>query len=140
MNRLWQNWLTLWAWGVVLFGAVLSAGAFAATDGAARGVFALIGNPFPLVPDPHHRFAVGLMGAVSIGWGLTYLVLFKALNGLDLARAAPLWRAALVASAAWFVIDSAISIATGFGLNAVSNCLLMVLLLVPLVRSGALRG
>lgn len=139
MTSFWQNWLKLWAWGVILFGAVLASGAFAATDNVVRPIFDLLGNAFPAEPDAHHRFSLGLMGAVSVGWGTTLLGVFKAIFGLRRDSAAPFWRAILVATVVWYVIDGYISYATGFALNIVSNTLLVALLLIALFKSGALR-
>jgi hypothetical protein len=139
MNKFWQNWLGAWAFLVTIFGLVLAAGAFAATDGLTAALFALFGKPLPADIDSHHRFAIGLMGAVTMGWGLTFWAAFKALFALDTATAAPIWRFIVFASLAWYVIDSAISVATGFWMNAVSNTLLTVMLMIPILKSGALK-
>ena len=140
MTDFWKNWLRLWAWGVVIFGVVLSSGAFAATDSVVRPIFDLLGNPFPDQPDPHHRFSLGLMGAVSIGWGMTLLGMCNAVFKLSREDAAPFWRAVLVATIIWYMIDGYISYATGFALNIVSNTLLLLFLLIPLLKTGALQG
>ena len=89
MGKLWKDWLMAWAIGVTLFGMVLAGGAFAATDMLTRTLFQLFGSPLPLLMDEHHRFAIGLMGAVTMGWGLTYIAAFKALFALEPAKAAP---------------------------------------------------
>ena len=140
MGKVWQNWLSAWAILVTVFGLVLAGGAFAATDGLTTMLFTLFGNPLPADIDAHHRFAIGLMGAVTMGWGLTFWGAFKALYTLNNAAAAPIWRYLLGVSLVWYVVDSGISIATGFWINAVSNTLLLALLLIPLVKSGALRS
>ena len=140
MDKVWQNWLSAWAILVTVFGLVLAGGAFAATDGLTNMLFTLFGNPLPATIDAHHRFAIGLMGAVTMGWGLTYFGAFKALHALAPDKAAPIWRYMLFASFVWFAIDSTISIATGFWMNAVSNTVLIVLFLIALVKSGAMRG
>lgn len=140
MSKVWQNWLSAWAILVTVFGLILAGGAFAATDGLTTMLFTVFGNPLPADIDAHHRFAIGLMGAVTMGWGLTYLGAFKALYALEPATAAPIWRYLLFAGLAWYVIDSSISVATGFWMNAVSNTVLMVLFLIPLVKSGAMRS
>jgi hypothetical protein len=36
----------------------------------------------------------------------------------------------------WFVVDSVLSVATGFALNAVSNTLFVALFMVPAVKLG----
>ena len=123
-----------------MFGLVLTGGAFAATDGLTTMLFTLFGNPLPTDIDAHHRIAVGLMDAVTMGWGLTYFGAFKALHALDPATAAPIWRYLILASSVWFVLDSANSITTGFWMNAVSNTVLIILFLIPLVKSGAMRS
>jgi hypothetical protein len=140
MNKFWQHWLSIWAIGVALFGLVLAGGAFGATDGLTRTLFALFGNPVTQTPDMLHRFAIGLMGAVTMGWGLTFYALFKALHALDTPTAAPLWRLTAMAAAVWYLVDSTISIATGYTMNAVSNTVLMLLFLVPLIKSGAMKS
>jgi hypothetical protein len=140
MNKYWQNWFLAWAIFVALFGLVLAGGAFAATDGLTRALFTLFGNPMPDAPDPLHRFAIGLMGAVTMGWGLTFFGAFKALFELEPAKAAPIWRWILLTSLIWYVVDSTISVATGFWMNAVSNTIVMLLLLIPMVKSDAMKG
>lgn len=140
MGKLWKDWLLVWAIGVTLFGLVLAGGAFAATDMLTRSLFRLFGSPLPLLMDEHHRFSIGLMGAVTMGWGLTYIVAFKALFTLDPANAAPIWRMLLLGSLIWFAIDSTISVATGIWLNAVSNTILLILLLIPVIKNGVLKS
>lgn len=140
MSSFWQTWLKLWAWGVILFGVVLASGTFAATDAMVRPLFALLGNPLAAEPDAHHRFSIGLMGALSIGWGATLLGIFAAIPTLTPAAAAPFWRAVLGGTLVWYAVDGAISIATGFALNVVPNTLLLGLLCIALFKSGALRG
>ena len=140
MNNFWKSWLTVWAWAVVLFGAVLAAFAFTATDGLARAVFTLFGNPVPDAPDNLHRFAVGLMGCVTVGWGLTLMAAHKAAFQLTGDAAASIWKSLLVTALVWYFIDSGVSIATGYAMNAVSNTLFIGLYLVALFKSGALKG
>ena len=45
-----------------------------------------------------------------------------------------------MATIIWYVIDGYISYATGFALNIVSNTLLLLFLLIPLLKTGALQG
>jgi len=46
----------------------------------------------------------------------------------------------VTASVSWYVIDSILSITTGFGLNAAPNTVFMAAFLLPVIRSGVLRG
>jgi hypothetical protein len=140
MNKFWQNWLSMWTAAVVIFGLVLAGGAFEATDGLLRTLMTLFGNPLPDPVDAHHRFAFGLMGAVSLGWGLTFYGAFKALYALDAKAAAPIWRFMNIGIFAWYLIDSYISVATGFWMNAISNTVLLVTYYIPVLKSGVMRG
>lgn len=138
MTRFWRNWLTVWGWAVALFGLALAGAGLEATDGPTQLIFGLLNGPEELVLNAQMRFAVALMGAVTLGWALTLLVTFDAAHRLG-AAGGPTWRGVMASAAAWYVIDSGLSIATGFGLNAVSNTLLMAGLLAPLLASGVLR-
>ncbi len=139
MSGLWKTWITVWCWGVILFGAVLTTAGLPATEGIAALAFSLIGGAEVAAgyfDPPGMRFSVALMGAVTLGWGFTILFLLPAIH----AAGAPAWRGLVAAMLIWFVIDSAFSVMTGFALNAVSNTLLVVLLFIPLLASGALKS
>ncbi len=140
MNAFWKNWLNLWSMAVTLFGVILALAAFAPTDGMARLVFALFQTPLPAEMEKLHRFSIGLMGAVTIGWGMTLYVAFQAAHLLGPAHAPRIWRNITVVALIWYVVDSCISVATGYWLNAVSNTLFLALYLIAAVKSGALRG
>ena len=139
MSAFWRTWLNAWAWVVIVFGLVLAGGGLDATDTAAEAAFAIVGGGAPLEWTPHLRFSVALMGAVTMGWGVRYLALFMAAHRLGV-DAAPVWRLATIGMVAWFVIDSALSVATGFWMNAVSNTGLAIGYLVPVLASGAMNG
>lgn len=140
MSVFYQNWLKIWAWGVIAFGAILALFAFPVTEFPSRLFYDLIQNPVAAEPDRHFRFAMGLMGCISMGWGLTMLTCFKAAAMLDSQQARQIWHGFTFAALFWFVTDSFASIYTGFPLNAVSNAVLIGLYLVPVWRSGILRG
>lgn len=115
--------MTWWCWAVIAFGAVLAGGAFATTDAAATVLLESFGGA-AVTWTPPFRFAVGLMAAVTIGWGASLLAVARTTAGLPREAQAALWRGVGWAVAIWFVIDSAISVATGFWPNAVSNAVL----------------
>lgn len=123
-----------WCAAVALFGLLLAGAAFEATDGFARFVFGLLGHGDTAFTPPL-RFAVALMGAVTLGWGLT-LAAVASDKGADPAAAPALWRRITWAAVIWYVVDSTLSVATGFAFNAVSNTLLLVALLAILSRAG----
>jgi hypothetical protein len=125
---------------VIGFGAILAVFAFPAFEGPSRLFYDLIQNPVPSEPDRYFRFAMGLMGCISMGWGLTMRTCFKAAALLQREQAKSIWRGFTVAALFWFVTDSIASIYTGFPLNAVSNAVLIGLYLIPVWKSGVLRG
>lgn len=138
MTRVWSVWLVVWCWAVVAFGVLLVTAAIPQLDGAVRVLFVLFsGDPASAsaLDQDAVRFGIGIQGALSIGWGLTILATIGAAN----AAGASLWRALTGAVLVWFVIDSAISIATGFELNAVSNTVLVIAFLTPVLASGVLK-
>jgi hypothetical protein len=125
---------------VTSFGAILALFAVPATELPSRLFYDLIQNPVADEPDRHFRFAMGLMGCISMGWGLTMLTCFKAAAMLEGEQARTIWRSFTFAALFWFVTDSVASIYTGFPLNAVSNSVLAALYLIPVWRSGVLKG
>ena len=137
MSTFWKNWLTIWCFAVCLFGAILAGGAFAATDGIAYTLFEIFGQQGPLSEEAPMRFMVGLVGAVTLGWGLTMFVAFQAAHLLE-ENGRPLWRHMTVFFLIWYVVDSTISIATGFWPNAVSNTVFLAGYLIPVFATGAL--
>ena len=116
--------MLLWCGGVIVFGGVLAAGAFAPTDAPAMALLRLFGGHPPLLTT-ELRFAVGLMGAVSLGWGATLMAVAATTPAIAPEVVDALWRRVTWAVVAWFVVDSAISVATGFWPNAVSNAVLL---------------
>ena len=138
MTTFWRNWLVIWCIGLALFGLSLYGAAFSATTRPAALLFNLFGNLLPAEPDRYLRFAVSLMGAVSLGWAMTMLAAFRAAWALESAAANALWRRITVAMLVWYVLDSVASVATGFAINALSNTALLVAYLVPVLASGVI--
>jgi hypothetical protein len=136
MSAFWRNWLMVWCVGVLVFGLVLAGGAFDATSGPVRLIY--LQGPEDLVLDPAMRFTLAVMGCVSIGWAVTMFLMIRAARLLG-AQARPIWMGLTVGVVVWFVTDSALSIATGYGLNVVPNMFLMVTYIVAILASGALK-
>ncbi len=138
MTSFWRVWLIVWAFGIIAFGAVIAGGAFEATSGPVQFVYDNLQGPAALNFDPANRFSLGVMGAVSIGWGVTVLLVMLAAIPLgDAAR--PVWIGMTAGLATWFVIDSCLSVATGFGLNVVPNVALLGGYLIPIIATGRLK-
>lgn len=139
MSSFWRTWLAIWCWGVALFGVVLVGAALPATSGPIGFLIETMNaTGAPVELDAPLRFGLGIQGALSIG--LAMLVAAGARAAAELGpRGRPTWQMVTLALLAWYVIDSLISIATGFPLNAASNTLLIVTFLAPVLASGVLR-
>lgn len=138
MNTFWRNWLLVWSVGVLIFGVVLAGGAFEATSGPVRLVYQGLQGPGDLVFDPAMRFTLAVMGCVSIGWAVTMFLMFRAAFSLG-EHARPIWMGLTLGVVTWFVTDSSLSVATGFGLNVIPNTVLILTYLIAILGSGALK-
>lgn len=138
MRGVWRQWMAVWRLAVAGFGLVLAAGAFEATSGPVRMIFALVGEALPAEMGEPLQFSIALMGAVTLGWWLTLEAAFKAIDLLG-DRAAPVWRGVTVSVVGWYVIDGALSAVTGYALNILPNTLLLVGYLIPVLAAGVMR-
>jgi hypothetical protein len=139
MSGFWQNWLIGWCWAVGLFGIFLAGGGLEVTSEPIRIIFGFLNGPGEFALDPPMRFSLAVCGAVTIGWSLTLLAAVKAANQLGKKLGKPIWVLVTASAVSWYVIDSTLSIVTGFGLNAVPNTIYMAAFLLPIIRSGVLR-
>lgn len=133
--------LKLFAWVVILFGAVLCLAGFNATLAPVDLLYKIFhpGEGDAIWGD-HLRFSTGVMGAVSFGWGLTFLSLAKLTSSMERALAKTLWSSISTGLIAWFVIDGVISLANGFWVNAISNVVIAILYVLALRKSGVLKA
>lgn len=138
MTPFWRTWLIVWAWSVVVFGFVIAGGAFEATSGPIRFIYESLQGPGPITFDAPMRFNQGVLGGVTIGWGITVLLMLQAAADLG-EKGRPFWVAIAAGIAAWFVIDSALSIATGFALNVIPNLALLAGFIIPMLATGKLK-
>lgn len=139
MSTFWRNWLLVWSVGVAVFGLVLAGGAFEATSGPVSLIYQGLQGPGDLTFDPAMRFTLAVMGCISIGWAVTMFLMIRVAYSLG-DRARPIWIGLTAGVVTWFVTDSSLSVATGFGLNVVPNAGLIVTYLVAILGSGALKG
>lgn len=136
MQGLWKNWLQVWCWAVLGVGAVFALGAIPAADGGVRLFYDVIDWPVDGA-SPYGeevRFTAALLGAVMIGWAIALFGLIAAAETVG----AQAWRALTMSVVIWYGIDSAISIGSGFALNALSNTGFLVTYLIPIFASGVL--
>lgn len=140
MSPFYRSWMQIWCWGTLAFGVVLAAAAVPGLEGPTVWFYDLVHWPIDGASSwgEDVRFTCGVLGAVMIGWALTIFVLADLAARVDAALEARLWRGLTLAIGVWFVVDSAISIATGAPVNAVSNTAFVAAFLVPVLGSGVL--
>jgi hypothetical protein len=139
MSSFWRNWFSGFCVSLIVFGIVLAGGAFEATTGPVRFLLILLGGNSDISFEPALRFSLGLLGAISIGWGLMfYTTIFAAIDLGSQGR--PLWRGMTMAILVWFVIDNTFSAATGFALNILPNTLLLAQYFIGLRGSGVMKA
>lgn len=140
MSRFWQVWLNVWCVGIAVFGIIITGGAFEETSGPILALYqTLSGSDTISFQSPEIRFSLAVMGAVSIGWAISLFASIKAAVLLGPAGK-PIWVWTIVAAVVWYVVDSALSVMTGFALNVVPNTVLMVGFFVPVFASGVLKS
>lgn len=138
MTTFWYRWMIIWCWCVIGFGAVLALSIFEALSAPTMLLLDLVFWPIDGEPAALSReaiFAVALAGALTMGLGAMILGLARdeTLNGSP-----RLWRHVTAAVLVWYVVDSAVSILGGAIVNAVSNTVLLVTFLLPVLGSGVL--
>jgi len=138
LSGFWMNWMTGYCAAVALFGIVLAGGAFDTTSGPVNMVFGVMNGPVEFNPPMH--FSLAVLGAVSIGWSITMLAAVRAANLLDKQSGRPVWIMITSSVVTWYLIDSTLSVATGFGFNAIPNTLFMAAFLIPVFYCGLLRS
>ena len=86
-------------------------------------------NGQPTLDQPAARLLAAISGGVMVGWGAMLWLVATRLLPADPSLAAALVRTSAVA---WFVVDSAASIAAGAPLNAMLNLVFLAAFLLPL--------
>ena len=116
MNRaFWEQCLHAWVWLVIGFGLLFSGAGVPGLDGGAGLFYWVVSGGIVDARDfaaPGMRISVSLVGAVMLGWGFAMLAVWRA-KGADPV----LWRGLAQAVLIWFVVDSALSVMTGFALK-----------------------
>ncbi len=131
-----------WLWLVVVSGGVVAAGlVMVSAPGLTRRLFGLLvfASPttidgFGALPVRYVTLVHGVLGAVMVAWGTALLLI---LLGPFRRASREAWFTVAVSLVAWFIPDTAVSLATGFWQNAVLNVVLAILFALPL---GATYG
>ena len=77
-------------------------------------------------------FITAVLGAVMVGWGT---ILLFVLFGPFRRRHKEGWRMLAASLLAWFIPDTAFSLWSGFWQNAVLNCVMAGLFVIPLAET-----
>lgn len=128
----WRAWLLVAALVMVAFGVFLSfLIGMPLFDAFSQQFNAPFWGSGPLTDAElgYQRWVNGVMGATMIGWGI--FLLFIARH--PFAKKEPwAWYCILVGVAAWFAVDTGISLYQGVYANALLNTALLILVMVPL--------
>jgi hypothetical protein len=137
MSNFWKIWLDIWCLAVIIFGGVLVGASIPGFESGTKTFFTLI---YPIdmpVFNEIERFAFGLIGAITMGWGVTFFYFFRAAHASNIGN--KMYRQAFVVMIIWNLIDGYVSYRTGFALNIASNLLFSLGMVIPLYMNGKLR-
>lgn len=132
---IWLNWLLIVCLLLIVFGLAL-----VFLPDAMQNVIGVNFYNWPLPEDGYsqistiernyHMFLYGITGGMLVGWGV--LLTFVA-NGPLKYGSRWAWGAMVICLAIWYVLDTGISLATGFSINAIFNSMIAVSFAVPLL-------
>jgi hypothetical protein len=134
--RTWHRWLLLGASIVVGAGAMLVVLGLVGVPAALMDALYLPAEPDVAQADTI-SFAIGVSGAVMVGWGVSMIYVYL---DPDLAARPRVARAFFLGVLGWFVLDCTVSLATGAFINVVGNALFLGLLLPPLAVLSSRTG
>ena len=129
-----MKWLKIASATLIGFGFLSVLGAHPAVDGLARWFMSFAIWPFAelsAVIDTETRLLWAILGGICVGWGVMFWLLTTHLYEAHHNTLRPIMIKAVLA---WFVVDSAASIASGAAFNAVLNISFLALFLYPLFR------
>lgn len=96
-----------------------------------RLIYGTDANPISSVEAlDYTQFVYGVLGAVMVGWAVA---LWFVVTVPIRRRQRWAWNAVSASTATWFIIDSTLSLVSGYGENAVLNLAFALLFGVPLV-------
>lgn len=128
-----KDWLKITAIAVGSSAPILFLGSMEATMEPARLMIDLISWPLGTVTyaDPDTRFLSALTGGFLLGWGVMIWCLRAWVYDAAPEGAR---KSVLISVLAWFVLDSAGSIASGNASNVVFNIIILLIAVGPLWR------
>jgi hypothetical protein len=138
MTGMWRNWMNSWCIAMIVSGLIFVLAALPVTDVFARLFYDFVYWPL----DGQSGFSdaarptIAILGAVFFAWAVMMQGVVKI--ALDDPKS-PLWRVIIVGVVLWYVVDSAVSVACGIPVNAISNTVILAAFLVPILGSGVWR-
>lgn len=132
--QFWRRWLMAVTGGVMVYSAALillptvmqrlfDTLFFASPD---------LATQFGAEANAYIRFVYGVLGAVIIGWMVTFMSL---LIGAFQHPQRSTWRTLTLSIAVWFVVDSGFSVAIGIVPHAIFNIGFLILFAIPLAAT-----
>lgn len=128
------RWLLAGTVLAALFGLAMVLAPGATEAGFGWMIFGSPGPPAGMTPEAaaYTRFAYGVLGAVMFGWMILAALV---VNGPFRGKEPWAWKAVALSLGAWFVVDTAHSLLSGFWPNAVLNAAFAVVLAPPLMAT-----
>lgn len=141
MTEFWRRWLIVAAAVTGFAGLAFAALAAAGATGTLNTIFDLVflAGEMDAPAGDAGSFAMGVTGAVLVGWVAMMLVL---LTSRRVSALPETWWALTTGLVVWFVVDGIVSIAAGAFGNLVLNLGFIALFAPPLIaaRPGAASG
>lgn len=134
MTEFWRRWLIAAAGITALAGLGFATVTVAGATGIHDAMFDIVYLPGEL-QEPGGEvasFAIGVAGAVMVGWAAMMLIL---LGGRSTSALPSTWRALTAGLLAWFVVDGIVSIAAGATGNLFLNVAFLVLFAPALIAT-----
>ena len=131
--RFWQRWLLVVAALIIVFGAVIAVlswtPVFSVFNGLVNCTFWPQSEPDAGAQD-FTLWAYGMLGATMVGWGvfLAFIVRYPFADKERWAR-----DCVAIGVAAWFLIDTSVSVWMRAYFNVVINLLILVLIALPMI-------
>ncbi len=134
MTEFWRRWLIVAAGVTALAGLGFAALAAIGATGILDAMFDLVYLPGELQAPAGEvaSFAIGVTGAVMVGWAAMMLILLGSRSTSTLPST---WRALTVGLLAWFIVDAIVSIASGATGNLILNVVFLALFTPALIAT-----
>lgn len=131
---LWTHWLLAVSVGVMLFGLVLVIAPTLALQGFSLLVYADPDRITSFGQEAARYIALvhAVLGAVMFGWGVALTIVVRRLFAAGYRAG---WNIFAISVLAWFIPDTAYSLASGYWQNAVLNLAFLVLFAAPLIAT-----